>query len=111
MEAPVSGFDLQMDHAAVKVPDLSAEVERWLRLSHPATFGGGTRLALLGSGSSHPAHPALSIADGDRFAEIAPEEGGEAADHEGSSHSFYAMSGPGLALEWARRPCLPAGDA
>lgn len=117
----MSGSDLRMDHVAVKVADLAAEVERWrglgltATLSDPTmaivTFGDGTRLALLGPGSSHPNHVALRVAEADRFAEIAQREGGEAVPHEDGSLSFYAKGGPGLAVEWVWRPAPPSGGA
>jgi len=115
------GSDLRMDHVAVKVADLAAEVERWRGLGHTATFsdpamaiisfGDGTRLALLGPGSPHPNHVALRVADADRFADLVRREGGEAASHADGSRSFYAKGGPGLALEWVWRPGSPAGGS
>ncbi|HLP30125.1 MAG TPA: VOC family protein [Geothrix sp.] len=110
----MSGSDLRMDHVAVKVPDLAAEVARWRGLGHEATcsdpamaivhFADGTRLALLGPGSPHPNHVALRLSDADRFAELAQQEGGEAEVHPDGSLSFYAKGGPGLAVEWVWRP-------
>lgn len=117
----MSGADLRMDHVAVKVVDLAAEVARWRGLGHDAafsdpamaivSFADGTRLALLGPGSAHPNHVALRVPDADRFAEIARQEGGEVKPHADGSLSFYAKGGPGLALEWVWRPDPPSGGA
>jgi hypothetical protein len=117
----MSGSDLRMDHVAMKVPDLTAEVEHWRGLGHTATlsdpsmaivtFADGTRLALLGPGSSHPNHVALRVAEADRFAEIAQQAGAEPTAHADGSLSFYAKGGPGLAVEWVWRPNPPTGGA
>jgi hypothetical protein len=115
------GSDLRMDHVAVKVADLAAEMERWHGLDHTATlsdptmaivtFADGTRLALLGPGSSHPNHLALRVAEAGRFAEIAQQEGTEPTPYPDGSLSFYAKGGPGLAVEWVWRPDPSAGGA
>lgn len=115
------GSDLRMDHVAVKVADLAAEVERWRSLGHAAafsdpamaivTFGDGTRLALLGPGSAHPNHLALRVPDAHRLEEIRRQEGSEITSHADGSLSFYAKGGPGLALEWVWRPGPSAGGS
>ncbi|MBP1771027.1 MAG: hypothetical protein H6P99_190 [Holophagaceae bacterium] len=107
-------FHPMLDHAAMKVADLDAEVARWRRLGHAATFpepglailtlAGGARLALLGDGARHPSHLALRVAEREAFDEIARLEGGVPVDHDDGSRSFYTRGGTGLALEWVWRP-------
>lgn len=111
---------LTLDHVAMQVPDLEAEVARWRRLGHAATFpepglailalAGGARLALLRDGARHPSHLALRVAGREDFDEIARLEGGVPVDHDDGSRSFYTRGGSGLALEWVWRPA-PANPA
>lgn len=105
---------LNVDHVAMRVGDLPAEIERWQRLGHEVTIqsptmasvwtGNGIRIVLLAEGSEHPSHLAFLETDADRFAQAAQVEGKAPTENKDGSRSFYTQGLKGFALEWVWRP-------